>query len=354
MSDTINLPYNRPPVVASRSLFEAELKAKQNLSPSSLRGYSDTAPSKYFMIFFTILDSAATKNAYVEYDDPNESRTYYTALDTLTDERLEDFDDIPESPLKYNNILSDSSSDASPVQGNWFMALVIIIDIKYEPDFKTFFELLNQPMTKEYGWTEVYKDETLYVCNHDTCQGSLVYNRFTAKLENVDMDLLFKLFIDLKNRKYIGEGSKEMIIEQLSDYADVMKVERKMPFCISDRENVVFRCYVNNKTHPHLVKKYGLIEREEPYYAIYMRSVHRDDVPVQEGRLRTTTILSGWVIERDPANPKNTLVQAITHTDFKGSIPNWIMSKIVTHMPKKIMGQFVEGYRKFEADQKKI
>ena len=92
--------------------------------------------------------------------------------------------------------------------------------------------------------------------------------------------------------------------------------------------------------------------KNNPYYAIYMKSVPRPDIPVPKGYLRTETIKSGWIIERDPHNPKNTIINAVTHSDFKGSVPGWIMQRVAAGMPKKVMSIFLEGYRKYEAEVK--
>lgn len=56
-----------------------------------------------------------------------------------------------------------------------------------------------------------------------------------------------------------------------------------------------------------------------------MESVPRPDIPIPKSYIRTETIKSGWIIERDPSNPSNTIINAVTHSDFKGSVPGWIM-----------------------------
>lgn len=69
-------------------------------------------------------------------------------------------------------------------------------------------------------------------------------------LENVDLSLLFDLFVDINKRHYWDYKNKESVIEKVSSYSDVVHVQRKMPLFLSDRENIIYRCYIGNKTHP--------------------------------------------------------------------------------------------------------
>lgn len=126
-----------------------------------------------------------------------------------------------------------------------------------------------------------------------------------------------------------------------------------MPIFLSDRDNIVYRCYFSNKSHPDLIKKFKLYEKSSLYYAIYMKSIDRPDIPPKKGIIRTITNLSGWIIERDPTNSSNIVINAVTNSDFKGSIPQWIMSIVSSKMPKKVMNIVEEGYRRFEAEHNK-
>lgn len=83
-----------------------------------------------------------------------------------------------------------------------------------------------------------------------------------------------------------------------------------------------------------------------------MKSIPRPDRPPKKGYIRSRTILSGWIVERDPVNPKDTKIMALTHTDFGGKIPGWIIKKVAASMPKKVMGLFFDGYKKFEREFK--
>lgn len=211
---------------------------------------------------------------------------------------------------------------------------------------------MNEPCTEHYGWEEIIKENNLKLYNHNSSAGTVIFNKFEAILENVDPSKLFELIVNLENRKYFESKNKEILLEKFSDFADIIYVERKMPAFISDRANTVFRCYVSNKTQPELCREFGLPESEEPYYAIYMRSVNHPQAPKDSNCTMNKTFLNGWIIQKDQSNHKNTVLKASSHTDFGGSIPGWIMRKLASILPKKVMEQFYNGYRAFDAAQK--
>lgn len=100
----------------------------------------------------------------------------------------------------------------------------------------------------------MYKDKELFVYNNVNCKGTVIFNKFYVTLHDVDVDLLYDLFVDLSKRKYWDDKNKETVLEYLSDFGDVIHVERKMPLFLSDRDNIVMRVYIGNKTHPELIK----------------------------------------------------------------------------------------------------
>ena len=107
--------------------------------------------------------------------------------------------------------------------------------------------LIYQEPTKQNGWSEVFKDKTMHVYGHKQSKGTVIFNKFTVMLEDVDLELLFDLFVDINKRHFWDYKNKETVVEKISRYSDVIRVQRKMPLFLSDRENIVYRCYIGNQ-----------------------------------------------------------------------------------------------------------
>ena len=166
----------------------------------------------------------------------------------------------------------------------------------------------------------------------------------------MDVDVVFYMVIDIEFRKQWDAGiSKLAQVESINSNEDVISFELNMPSPMSNRELVQYRSWVCNKTNPDLVTKYNLYQKENKYYVNVVKSVVRADVPEKKGVVRGETIISGVILEQDPTNPKNTLLKFISHTDPKGSIPEFMVKKAGPKGVNKFISGVTEAYPKLES-----
>jgi len=121
---------------------------------------------------------------------------------------------------------------------------------------------------------------------------------------------------------------------------------------MKDRDNVILRFNVDSEKQSAVIEKYGLQGLRRPFFAFYYRSIDRKDIPIKKNVLRSHTYLHGTIIQKDP-NSNITTMKAVTHSDYGGDVPEWLMQKYSSFFPRRVIGALEEAYKKRKNESKK-
>jgi len=203
------------------------------------------------------------------------------------------------------------------------------------------------------GWDKVDNDAKLKIYKK-TISGSTPYVKTEAVFEDMDIDVIFEMFINIEIRKQTSTKVKNLaMIESFNANEQIIYQEMVLPTPVSNRDQVQYRAHFCNKTNPDYVKTHQLFEKENKYYMLYMRSCERSDVPEKKGIVRGETVLMGWILEEDISNPKNCNFILVSNVDPKGSIPDFMTKSMAAKMPTGIVASIKDNYKKFAPEIKK-
>jgi len=96
------------------------------------------------------------------------------------------------------------------------------------------------------------------------------------------------------------------------------------------------------------MKEYNFYDKPHKYYACLQKSIDRPDIPVSKNVVRGETMLSGWIIEEDPNNPKDVRFALVNHADAKGYIPAFLIRRAACQYSEKMFSGIESNYKKME------
>jgi len=132
----------------------------------------------------------------------------------------------------------------------------------------------------------------------------------------------------------------------MSKHEDIVHEEVVMPFPLANREYLKWRYFVCNKENPDLVRKYGLYDLSSRYYAVTMKSVSLKDIPPAESIVRGEVRKSYWFLREDPTDRNSCKIKVVISQDLKGMVPGFILNRIASKYPRKIVNKFLDNYKK--------
>ena len=194
-----------------------------------------------------------------------------------------------------------------------------------------------------FGWSKAITDKMHSVYSKRDNDNPVVLVKVYAKLPNVNLDLLFSLILDCDERKKWDKIIKELYIsEKIDEYSDVIYCVIKTPPGFSNRDYVQYRYHLHNKKNPILIEKHQLPNKtENDYYALYLKSVVKENLPEVKGLVRAETIITGYLIEQEGNDVNFTMV---LQTDVKGNIPKSIFNRFSTRVPGMWLKNLMNGY----------
>jgi len=220
-------------------------------------------------------------------------------------------------------------------------------ELTYLPDFKLVNRLLDENVGPSSNWIQLYKDDNLRYYSHESAKGPVLFMKLFARFPGISSEKLFRLLTDNNKAKYFKDNIKETVIERINDHTEIVHVEKKMPTFMSDRDNVIVRFCIDSEKNTAVLPKYGLNGIARPFFAIYYRSIIREDILSKRNTIRSNTILHGMIIQKVDGPQELTLVRTVTHSDYKGGVPHWIMQKFAATLPKRIISSIEEAYKKW-------
>lgn len=167
-------------------------------------------------------------------------------------------------------------------------------------------------------------------------------------IPNTSIDKFVNISTNMELRPKWDDKLKEAkLITKISETSDIYHLKISMPFPIKNRDAVQKRVILCNKTHPELIKKYGLPEKEHKYYIIINEPIGLVETQPTSDYERSY-LFAFYMIEEIPSNPSDFKVTMIGHSDLGGMVPTWLVNWISVKAPNKIMSNIISKMSEFE------
>jgi hypothetical protein len=217
----------------------------------------------------------------------------------------------------------------------------------YKPDWFAIRKYLDEDVNhKAHKWVKA-REDSIMTLHKKFVEGPYPVTKTKVVFKNMHVDVLYKMILQPEVIKQWDKNHKKVhVIEQLNPNEDIIYVEANVPAPLANRDMIQYRCYFNNKSDPDLVRKYNFYEKDNKYYACYFRTIDRHDIPEVKDVVRAEIKLSGWILEEDPANPRDTIVHLVNLSDPKGSIPPFLVNLVTAQFAGKFISSIYDNYRK--------
>lgn len=174
---------------------------------------------------------------------------------------------------------------------------------------------------------------------------SCITTRIEGILINVDPAKFFQMMTDLPTMLKCEPPMKQLkCLEELNKNSDVIYIEAKCPFPLSDRDFIQQRLFVGNKEDPKLIKKLGLYDWKHRYYVVIQESVEREDYPPQKSPVRGTVKMSYWLLEEDPLEKNTVKFKAVACQDIGGKVPVSLLNSLGPKEAHRMFGLMMDNY----------
>ena len=174
-------------------------------------------------------------------------------------------------------------------------------------------------------WTELYTDieEGVYCWVRDTEQG-LKSTKMQMTIEGKVNDLLKVLANDPKYRsKYDSSYFSSYYLQKVSDFTWINYTRVKKVSLVSGRDWILIVHYK--------VTDDGIV------YITCFSDDREDLVPLQKDLVRAGMPIAAWKIQQLPGTPERIKCNYLIEMDFKGSVPNFILTQAFKDQAKKIV-----------------
>jgi hypothetical protein len=201
-----------------------------------------------------------------------------------------------------------------------------------DKDLKQLIDLMNEPMTKEYGYSNVVNDKTCKVYKRMVegypvilikCIANIPFNKDTVfeAIANLEIRKQWdSVFSELKVVNYEGENGAEILY----------MIVKSPVFIVTDREFVQQRKMWKNFP-------------TEKSHILHFISVENPSCPYNKKYVRAETIISGYYMQDDPENPDNSILGVLSQTDLKGNIPHFLVNKFAPKASKGWVKSLLKG-----------
>ena len=201
-----------------------------------------------------------------------------------------------------------------------------------DKDLKELIDLMNEPMTKEYGYSNVIDEKNCKVFKKSMegcpvilirCKANIPYNKdviFEA-IANLDIRKQWDaVFSELKVVNYEGENGSEILY----------MIIKSPVFIVTDRDFVQQR-----KMWKNFPTKNSHI--------LHFISLENPSCPINKKYVRAETMISGYFIQDDPEMPGHSILGVLSQTDIKGNIPHFLVNKFAPKSSKSWIKSLLKG-----------
>ena len=201
-----------------------------------------------------------------------------------------------------------------------------------DKDLKQLIDLMNEPMTKEFGYSNVVDDPTCKVFKRMVEGFPVILIKCIAKIP-YNKDIIFEAIADLNIRKQWDSVFSELKVvnHEGENGAEILYMIVKSPVIIvSDREFVqqrkMWKNFPTNRSH-----------------ILHFISLENPACPITKKLVRAETIISGYYMQDDPQEPGHSILGVLSQTDLKGNLPHFLVNKFAPKASKGWVKSLIKG-----------
>ena len=201
-----------------------------------------------------------------------------------------------------------------------------------DKDLKQLIDLMNEPMTKEFGYSNVVDDKTCKVFKRMVEGIPVILIKCVANIP-YSKDIVFEAIANLDIRKQWDSVFSELRVVNYEgeNGSEVLYMVVKSPvFIVTDREFVQQRKMWKNfpTTNSHI---------------LHFISLENPSCPLNKKYVRAETIISGYYMQDDPEIPGHSILGVLSQTDLKGNIPHFLVNKFAPKASRGWVKSLVKG-----------
>lgn len=201
-----------------------------------------------------------------------------------------------------------------------------------DKDLKQLIDLMNEPTTKEYGYSNVVDDKTCKVFKRMVegypvilikCIANIPYNKDIVYEAIANLDIRKQwdtVFSELRVVNYEGENGAEILY----------MIVKSPVIIVDDREFVqqkkTWKNFPTEKSH-----------------ILHFISLENPACPYNKKCVRAETIISGYYMQDDPEVPGHSILGVLSQTDLKGNIPHFLVNKLAPKSSKGWIKSLFKG-----------
>ena len=201
-----------------------------------------------------------------------------------------------------------------------------------DKDLKQLIDLMNEPTTKEFGYSNVINDKKCQVYKRMVEGTPVILIKCLAKIE-YSKDIVFEAIANLEIRKQWDSVFSELRVVNYEgeNGAEILYMIVKSPVLIvSDREFVqqrkVWKNFPTSNSH-----------------ILHFISLENHDCPPNKKCVRAETIISGYYMQDDPNEPGHSILGVLSQTDLKGNIPHFLVNKFAPSSSRNWVKSLTKG-----------
>ena len=201
-----------------------------------------------------------------------------------------------------------------------------------DKDLKQLIDLMNEPTTKDFGYTNVINEKKCKVYKRLVEGIPVILIKAMAKLP-YNKDVVFEAIANLNIRKQWDSVFSELRVvnHEGENGAEILYMIIKSPvLLVKNRDFVqqrkIWRNFPTTKSH-----------------MLHFISIDSPECPINKKCIRAETIISGYYMQDDPEEPGHTLLGVLSQTDIKGDIPVFLVNKFAPKSSKSWISSLTKG-----------
>lgn len=201
-----------------------------------------------------------------------------------------------------------------------------------DKDLKQLIDLMNEPTTKDFGYSNVINEKTCKVYKRLVEGIPVILIKALANIP-YGKDVVFEAISNLNIRKQWDSVFSELKVvnHEGENGAEILYMIIKSPvFIVKNRDFVqqrkIWKNFPTTKSH-----------------MLHFISIDSPDCPVNKKCIRAETIISGYYMQDDPKEPGHTILGVLSQTDIKGDIPVFLVNKFAPKSSKSWINSLKKG-----------
>ena len=201
-----------------------------------------------------------------------------------------------------------------------------------DKDLKNLIDLMNEPTTKELGYSNVIDENNCQVYKRMVEGIPVILIKCLAKIP-FNKDIVFEAIANLDIRKQWDSVFSELRVVNYEgeNGAEILYMIIKSPvLLVSDRDFVqqrkVWKNFPTIKSH-----------------ILHFISLENQECPPNKKCVRAETIISGYYMQDDPNEPGHSILGVLSQTDIKGNIPHFLVNKFAPKSSRNWIKSLLKG-----------